>query len=214
MASTGMPSPFPFRARQNGSVPTHVALLRGINLGGRNRVAMADLRTVAGELGLDDVSTYIQSGNVLFTAPMEAETAELARTMTAAIAVKLGVTAPVVVVSRSELAQVVADNPFPGEPDPRRVHAVMLTEPPEADLLGKLGAAVTQAAARGARDRVQAAGRTLYLHTPDGYGNSELAQAVIKIVSSPGTGVTGTARNWATITKLLELCGGQGPLPG
>jgi uncharacterized protein (DUF1697 family) len=189
-------------------MPTHVALLRGINLGGRNRVAMADLRAIAGELGHTDVSTYIQSGNVLFTAPPDAETVAMAQAMTAAIAVKLGVTAPVVVVSVDELSRIVDANPFPDEPEPRRVHAVVLSEPPGTDLLGKLDAAVAQAAAKGARDRVHVAGRTLYVHTPDGYGNSDLAQAVIKIVNSPKAGVTGTARNWATITKLLELCGG------
>jgi uncharacterized protein (DUF1697 family) len=189
-------------------MPTHVALLRGINLGGRNRVAMADLRAIAGELGHTKVSTYIQSGNVLFTAPPDAEHAALAQAMTAAIAAKLGVTAPVVVVSRDELARVVADNPFPVEPEPKRVHAVVLSEPPGTELLGKLDAAVAQTAAKGTRDQVHAAGRTLYVHTPDGYGTSELAQAVIKIVNSPKAGLTGTARNWATITKLLELCGG------
>jgi uncharacterized protein (DUF1697 family) len=195
-------------ARQNGHMPTHVALLRGINLAGRNRVAMADLRAVVGELGHTDVSTYIQSGNVLFTAPPDAEAAALAQAMTAAIAAKVGVTAPVIVLSRDELAQVFADNPFPGEPDPRRVHAVVLSEPPWPDLLDKLDAAVKLSAAKGARDSVRAVGRTLYLHTPDGYGKSDLAEALLRIVSSPKAGVTGTARNWATITKLLELCGG------
>jgi uncharacterized protein (DUF1697 family) len=189
-------------------MPTHVALLRGINLGGRNRVAMADLRAITGELGHTDVSTYIQSGNVLFTAPPDAETAVTAQAMTAAIAAKLGVTAPVVVVTREELSGIVDANPFPHEPEPRRVHAVVLSEPPGTELLAKLDAAVTQAAANGAPDRVHAAGRALYLHTPDGYGASDLAQTVIKIVSSPKAGITGTARNWATITKLLELCGG------
>ena len=115
-------------------MPTHVALLRGINLGGRNRVAMADLRAVVGELGHTDVSTYIQSGNVLFTAPPDAEAAAVAQVMTAAIAGKLGVTAPVVVVTRNELVRIADDNPFPDEPDPRRVHAVVLSEPPGAEL--------------------------------------------------------------------------------
>jgi uncharacterized protein (DUF1697 family) len=189
-------------------MPTHVALLRGINLAGRNRVAMADLRAVVGELGHTDVSTYIQSGNVLFTAPLDTDIAAMAQAMTAAIAGKLGVTAPVVVVTRDELARIVDDNPFPHEPDPRRVHAVVLSQPPGPELTGKLDAAVAQAAATGAHDCVRIAGRTLYLHTPAGYGNSDLAQAVLKIVSSPKAGVTGTARNWATTTKLLALCGG------
>jgi uncharacterized protein (DUF1697 family) len=187
---------------------THVGLLRGINLAGKNRVAMADLRALVTELGHADVSTYIQSGNVLFTAPVDADAAALARAMSAAIAAKLGVTSPVVVVSREELASIVADNPFPDEPDPRRVHAVVLSQPPSEELLAKLDTAVVASAAKGLRDSVRAVGRTLYLHTPDGYGNSDLAVTLMRIVSAPKAGLTGTARNWATTTKLLELCGG------
>ena len=185
---------------------THVALLRGINLGGRNKVAMADLRTLVAGLGHTDVSTYIQSGNVLFTAPADAECAVTARAITAEIAATLGVTSPVVVVTREELAQILADNPFPDEPDPRRVHAVVLSEPPWPELEVKLDAARAKSAAAGGSDQVLAAGRTLYLHTPEGYGRSVLAEALLRVVSSPKSGATGTARNWATMTKLLELC--------
>jgi uncharacterized protein (DUF1697 family) len=188
---------------------THVGLLRGINLAGKNRVAMADLRALVAGLGHTDVSTYIQSGNVLFTsAQANADTAAMAQAMSAAIAAKLGVTSPVVVVSREELAQIVADNPFPDEPDPRRVHAVLLSEPPGVELAGKLGAALAKSVAKSARDDIKSIGRTLYLHTPDGFGNSDLAVALMRIVSAPKAGLTGTARNWATTTKLLELCGG------
>jgi len=188
---------------------THVGLLRGINLAGRNKVAMADLRALVAELGHADVSTYIQSGNVLFTAAdAGADAAVMARAMSAAIAAKLGVVSPVVVVSREELAQIVAANPFPDEPDPRRVHAVLLSEPPGAELAGKLDAALAKSAARGSRDDVRSIGRTLYLHTPDGFGNSDLSVALMRIVSAPKAGLTGTARNWATTTKLLQLCGG------
>src|SRR5580704_10248557 len=101
---------------------THVALLRGINLGGRNRVAMADLRALVSDLGHTDVATYIQSGNVLFTAEASADSADsaaLARAMTEAIEARLGVTAPVVVVTREELGEILAANPYPGEPDPK-----------------------------------------------------------------------------------------------
>src|ERR1700732_2173610 len=93
--------------RMSGMAASHVALLRGINLAGKNRVAMGDLRALVTELGHADVSTYIQSGNVLFTAAPNADTAALARAMSAAIAAKLGVTSPVVVVSREELARIV-----------------------------------------------------------------------------------------------------------
>ena len=185
---------------------THVALLRGINLGGKNKVAMADLRTLVSGLGHTGVSTYIQSGNVLFTAPDDADRAMTARVMTEAIAATLGVTAPVIVLTRGELAQIIADNPFPGEPDPRRVHAVVLSEPPWPELEVKLDAARAKSAAAGGTDEVRAVGRTLYLHTPDGYGRSVLAEALLRVVSSPKSGATGTARNWATMTKLLELC--------
>jgi uncharacterized protein (DUF1697 family) len=188
---------------------THVALLRGINVGGKNKVAMADLREVVAGLGHADVSTYIQSGNVLFSAgPAEADASALATTLTEAIAVRLGVNAPVVVVSRDELAEVIAANPYPHEADPKRVHAVVLSEVPETGATGKIDAALARSAAKGARDELAAVGRTLYLHTPDGFGNSELAAAVLRIVSSPRAGVTGTARNWATMSKLFDLCGG------
>ena len=191
---------------------THVGLLRGINLGGRNKVAMADLRGLVSELGHADVSTYIQSGNVLFTAAADTGTSDtgtsaLAAGLTRAIADKLGVSSPVVVVSREELAQIVAANPFPAEPDPRRVHAVVLSEPPWPDLAVKLDAARAKSAAASEADQVQAIGRTLYLHTPAGYGRSVLAEALLRVVSSPKSGATGTARNWATMTKLLELAG-------
>lgn len=188
-------------------MPTHVALLRGINLGGKNKVAMADLRAIVSELGHTGVSTYVQSGNVLFTAPPAADAAGIAEAMTAAIAAKLGIHSPVVVLTRGELTEVVAANPFPDEPDPRRVHAVVLNGPPDRDLLDRIASAQALAAGKGERSAVQAVARTLYLHTPEGYGRSDLSAAVLRLVSSPKAGVTGTARNWATMTKLIELCG-------
>ena len=187
---------------------THVALLRGINVGGKNKVAMADLRALVTELGHTDVSTYIQSGNVLFSAAPDGDCAAMAVVMAEAIAARLGVSSPVVVVSADELAGILAANPFPDEPDPKRVHAVVLSEPPGPDLSAKLDAALAQSTAKGARDELTAVGRTLYLHTPDGFGNSDLSATVMRIVSMPKAGTTGTARNWATMTKLLELSGG------
>jgi len=193
-------------------MPTHIALLRGINLGGHNKVAMADLRAVVAGLGHCGVTTYIQSGNVLFTAGPATggdgapDPSFMADEMAAAITAMLGVTAPVIVVPRDELAQIVASNPFPGEPDPRRVHAVVLSKPPWPDLTAQLDASIAQSAAKGSRDEVRAVGRTLYLHTPDGYGRSDLAQFAVRVVHVPKAGTTGTARNWATITKLLSLC--------
>ncbi len=86
------------------------------------------------------------------------------------------------------------------------MHAVVLSEPPWPELEVKLDAARAKSAKAGGTDEVLAVGRTLYLHTPDGYGRSVLAEALLRVVSSPKSGATGTARNWATMTKLLELC--------
>lgn len=187
---------------------THVALLRGINLGGRNRVAMADLRALVTGLGHTDVSTYIQSGNVLFTARPGApeDTSALAAELAGAIASDLDVTAPAVVLTREELAAAVEANPFGDEPDPKRVHAVFRSGPASQDLLDRIAAAVEAVAAKGSRDTAVSLGRVLYLHTPDGFGRSDLAAALVRLTAPPEAG-TGTARNWATTVKLLALCG-------
>ena len=188
---------------------SHVALLRGINVGGRNKVPMADLREVVTSLGHTGVTTYIQSGNVLFSTA-ETDTAKLAGALEAAIGERFGIWASVVVVSRAELAQVLASNPYPGEPNPKQVHVVFLSAEPPADLLDRITAAESAAAAKGSRDAVQASGRVLFLHTPDGFGTSELAQALFRIISPPTKkqtpGLAATARNWATSSKLLALC--------
>jgi uncharacterized protein (DUF1697 family) len=186
---------------------THVALLRGINVGGKNKVAMADLRELVGALGYTEVSTYIQSGNVLFTAPNGTDCAEAGQAMAAAITAKTGAKSPVVVVPSGELAKIHAANPFPDEENQKLVHAVVLSEPPGTELTAKLAAAVRQSDDKGRRDVATVVGRTIYLHTPDGFGTSDLSATVMRIVSSPKTGLTGTARNFATLTKLLELCG-------
>ena len=187
---------------------SHVALLRGINVGGRNKVPMADLREVVTSLGHTDVSTYIQSGNVLFSTA-DTDTAKLAAALESAIEDRFGIWSSVVVLSRDDLAGVLAANPYPDEPNSRLVHVVFLNAPPASDLLTRISAAADAVAAKGSRDTVEAAGRALFLHTPDGFGTSELAQNVFKIIAPPKNkkpGLAATARNWATATKLLSLC--------
>ena len=183
---------------------THVALLRGINVGGKNKVPMAELREVVTSLGHTGVSTYIQSGNVLFTA-QEPDPAELTSALEAAIAGKFGINPPLVVLSRDELARVVDGNPYPTD-EPQKVHVVFLGAEPGQDLLDRIKAAQSAAAAKGSRDAITAAGRALYLHTPDGYGNSELSEALFRITGTGKQKLAVTARNWATSTKLLSLC--------
>jgi uncharacterized protein (DUF1697 family) len=187
-------------------VPTHVALLRGINVGGRNKVAMADLRAVMTALGHADVATYIQSGNVVFTTD-ETDTALLAATIEGAIAEALTVTPRVVVVSRAELAQLTRDNPYSAETNPKAVHVVFLGGDPDPGLVEAVAAAQREAALKGSRDEAQYVGRALFLHTPDGYGRSVLAELLARAGGPASARAAGTARNWATVTKLLALCG-------
>ena len=188
---------------------SHVALLRGINVGGRNKVPMAELREVVTALGHTGVSTYIQSGNILFSTP-ESDDAKLAAALEAAISDRFGIWSSVVVLSRDELARILDGNPYPDEPNPKFVHVVFMNSEPPADLLDRIKAAESESAAKGSRDTVTAVGEALFLHTPDGYGTSDLAQAVFKIISAPAKqrqrGLAATARNWATATKLLSLC--------
>ena len=90
-----------------------------------------------------------------------------------------------VVLSRDELAQVLAANPYPDEPNPRMVHVVFLNAELPGSLLMRISAAESAAAAKGSRDTVQLVGQALFLHTPDGFGTSELAQNVFKIIAPP-----------------------------
>jgi uncharacterized protein (DUF1697 family) len=183
---------------------THIALLRGINVGGRNKVSMADLRTVVAGLGHTGVATYIQSGNVLFTSD-EADTETLATALEGAIAANLGVKPSVIVLSRGDLERAVHDNPYPDEPNPKMVHAVFFRGPVPERAAEAIEAGRRRAAERGSgRDTAQIVGGTLYLHTPDGFGRSALSEFLLGRSASPVA--SGTARNWSTVTKLLSLC--------
>jgi uncharacterized protein (DUF1697 family) len=181
-------------------VPTHVALLRGINVGGHNRVPMPELRNLMTGLGHTDVATYIQSGNSVFTSD-ETDTTKLADELQQAIAGQLGVDCGVVVITRDELQRVIDDNPFPAEDNPKALHAVFrrveLTEAEQA----KVAEAAERAKAKGCQDEAVIVGRTMFLHTPGGLGRSELSAQLARTAASK----TGTARNWATVHKLRAM---------
>ncbi len=183
---------------------THVALLRGINVGGRNRVAMTDLRQIATSLGHTDVATYIQSGNVVFTST-GTDTITLADALEQEIARRLDVKPGVVVLSRDQLAGVIAGNPYPQAGDPRCLHAVFRREDMSPEESAAVVAAQQRASDKDSRDEAAVARGTLFLHTPDGLGRSELAGQLARSRIGTGTGLAGTARNWATVTRLLAL---------
>ena len=195
-------------------MPTHVVLLRGVNNLGGKKVAMAELREVVTSLGHADVMTYIQSGNVLFT-PRLTDSRTAGRTNAAALAAELeraiaygtGVRARAVVLSGEELARCMRDNPYPGETNPRLLHAVFLPGVPGPGLAAWVASAERQVRAIGSRDGARVLGRTVYLHTPDGYPRSELRRVLARAGGPTSAAVAGTARNWATVSRLAELCG-------
>jgi uncharacterized protein (DUF1697 family) len=178
----------------------YVALLRGINVGGRNRVAMADLRQVAESLGHNEIATYIQSGNLVFTS-LDDSASGLADALEQEIARTLDVRPAVVVLSRADLAQVIADNPFSGESNPKCLHAVFRREEMTAAAIAAIADAEEKARAKGSQDEAIVVGRTLFLRTPDGLGRSELAAQLARV----GSQAAGTARNWATVTRLMTM---------
>jgi uncharacterized protein (DUF1697 family) len=169
-----------------------VALLRGVNVGGRSSLKMADLRRIAEDLGYGNVATYIQSGNLLLTSADSS--AKVAGDLAAAIAASSTVAPAVMVRTRAQLAKVVAGNPFLAQgADPSHLHVTFTDRPAAAGLAGvDLGAYAPEDAA--------AVGDTVYLHLPNGIGRSKLAGDLAKQKAA-----VGTTRSWRTTTKLLEL---------
>ena len=157
---------------------------------------MGELRDLVASLGHDDVRTYVQSGNVVFTS--DAAPAELERQLGRAIADQLGVETDVVVRTRDELAEVVARDPL-GDvaDDPKRYQVSFLSGEPDADAVRALEAVDFSP------ERFAVSGREIYAWHPAGLQRSKLARAL----SEDRLGVTATARNWNTVTKLLELAG-------
>ncbi len=168
---------------------------------------MADLREIVAGLGHKDVSTFIQSGNVLFSTG-RSDTGDLAAELEQAIGAALGIRTRVLVLSRAELAEAIRNNPYPEVENPRLLHAVFLSAEPAPERREAVAAAQQEAAAKGSRDTATYVGRVLYLHTPDGFGRSELATRLSRPSGRLAAGEAATARNWATTTKLLALCDG------
>lgn len=177
---------------------TYVALLRGINVGGHNKVAMTDLRALLEALGLSGVRTYIQSGNAVFTAA-GTSAAQLEARIAAALRERLGVAAAVMVRTRDELRAVLADNPFIAEGlDPARLSVAFLDAAPPAEAVASLDAA------RVLPDRFAVRGRTTYLYTPNGLGRTKLTPSFWKPL-----GGSATVRNWRTVNQLLAMMTGS-----
>jgi uncharacterized protein (DUF1697 family) len=172
----------------------HVVLLRGINIGPHNRIAMPQLRELLSGAGFGDVRTYVQSGNVVLDSD-DAPDAVAGHTERL-IAEELGLAIPVVTRTRDEIAAVVAHDPLGRYADnPKRYQVTFLAEPLPDDAVTRLADCAL------ASERFAAHGRELYAWHPEGVARSKLATSL----AGRGLGVTATARNWTTVTALLEL---------
>jgi uncharacterized protein (DUF1697 family) len=175
-------------------VPRQIALLRGINVGPHKRVAMGELRELLSGLGYGDVRTLLQSGNVVLSSRVQGE--RLERALQEQIAEGLGVNTPVLTRTREELADVVGRNPLAAiVTDPKRHQVHFLSGEPAADVVRELTAMDV------APEQLAISGREIYVWHPEGIQNSPVA----KLLSERRLGVSPTARNWNTVTKLLEL---------
>ncbi len=179
----------------------YIALLRGINVGGHKPVKMTALRAALEEMGFQRVVTYLQSGNAVFGA-QQAAPAALARSIERRLQQEFGSPIPVLVKTAREMQQLAAANPFAAQRgvDPAKLHVTFLFQAPTAAALGKL-----EALEKGRDQFRPGAGalylRCLYLHCPDGYGRSKIANPQVERALS----VAATTRNWKTVNELCRL---------
>ena len=171
-----------------------IVLLRGINLGARNRISMPELRGALESAGLDDVRTYLQSGNAVVSSAAAAD--RVRRTVEKLIAQEFGLEIAVVVRTRAQLASVVRRNPL-GEvaTDPKRYQVSFLAKKLAPATVRNLEAAAVESEA------LVVSGNEIFAWHPEGVARSKLWA----MLAGKGLGVTATARNWTTVTKLLEL---------
>ncbi|MFJ9828820.1 DUF1697 domain-containing protein [Streptomyces sp. NPDC101160] len=177
---------------------TYALLLRGINVSGRNKVPMAELRSVLEGLGYTGVKTYLQSGNAVFTTDADGTEEEHAAAIEAAIEGHFGFRVACLVRDHEYLAAVEADCPFPAaELEGKQLHALYFSGPVTAERYAALDREAFLPEAFALGDRV------LYLYAPGGLGSSKLGEAVSR--PSLYKDVTVTGRNWNTVRKLVEM---------
>lgn len=173
---------------------TYIAFLRGINVGGNNQLPMRELTPLLTQLGLQNVKTYIQSGNVVFQSD-RTDRADMAQAITDAIRQSHGFAPYVLLLDQEELAAALAANPFPeGEAEPKSLHLFFMDGSPQNYDTAALDRA------KAADERYQLIGQIFYLHAPAGIGRSKLAATMGK-----GWGVNITARNWRTVSQVMAL---------
>jgi uncharacterized protein (DUF1697 family) len=177
------------------AVKSYIALLRGINVSGRNKIPMSELRSLCAELGWRDVQSYIQSGNLVFRAGAAPD--KLETELEQAIKRHFGLSISIIVRAAADWPAYVAGNPFPqpSETEPKAVMLALSKAPPNADSAEKLRERAADC------ERVVQVGDALWLHYGGGMARTKLSPALLdRLVGSPVT-----ARNWRTVLTLLEM---------
>jgi uncharacterized protein (DUF1697 family) len=183
-------------------MPSFVAMLRGINVSGSKPVRMEALRGSFEALGFKNVRTYVQSGNVVFEAKAPAAT-PLGPKIVARIKRDFGFDVPVLVLGAGEVGRIVDENPFLKQRgvDLAKLHVTFLAATPAAAGLKKMEGVSS------GRDAFRCQGTTIYLHCPDGYGNTKLSNNAFE----RALGAAATTRNWKTVTTLAAIAAGAPP---
>jgi uncharacterized protein (DUF1697 family) len=201
MATAGAKS----KAAGKGTPTRYAALLRGVNVGGNKKIAMADLRALLTDLGHEDVSTLLQSGNAVFTTPAEkarSEAGRLAAQIEAALDTELGLSSKVLLRTHAELAAVIEANPFPTATDEPSKHLVQfLFEPLTAANRARIAEFDAEPFSP---EEFRVGEGVIYFRFPGGIGTSKLAVAFGRHV---GAKLAMTGRNWNTVRKLSDLTG-------
>jgi uncharacterized protein (DUF1697 family) len=175
-------------------VKTYIALLRGLNVGGKNSLPMKNLIAILESLGVHNVKTYIQSGNAVFGS-LEKDGSRLAKNISAEIKKRHGFESHVLLLELEDIKRAMAKNPFPeAETDPKSLHVGFLAAAPKNPQLTAL------ASLKRNSERFQLIANLFYLHAPEGVGQSKLAAQAEKLL-----GVPMTDRNWRTVCKIWEL---------
>lgn len=174
----------------------HIALLRAINVGGRNKVAMADLRRLLSRLGFEGAASLLQSGNLVFRSP-RLTGAALETLLEKETVKRLGIRVDYIVRSGNEWRELVARNPFrrQAQSDPSRLIVMFLKSAPSRSSIRALRSLIEGG------EGIRSAGKQLFVVYPTGIGRSKLTGALIE----RRLGTRGTARNWNTILKVEAL---------
>jgi len=183
------------RGQSTKQVGNHVALLRGLNVGGNNRLPMKDLAATFSDAGCSGVVTYIQSGNVVFHATL-ALAARISSIITKELADRFDIRTPVLTRTAAELRQVVQANPFPRATEhPKTLHVAFLAEKPKAAAIAAIDPN------RSPPDEVILRAREVYLHCPNGLARTKFTNDYFDSKLT----TTSTMRNWNTVVRLLAL---------